>query len=410
MKILVINCGSSSVKFQLFDTDHEKIKNSRDSEIATGLIEKIGLSSSIISFQVAGRQSSKFSDVILEHRTAIKKVIEILLDKEIGCIKEKSEIKAVGHRIVHGGEKFFDSVPITAEVLKEIENCIEFAPLHNPHNIRGYLMAREFLPDIPHVAVFDTGFHNKMPARAYMYGLPYSIYSLHRIRKYGFHGISHRYVSYRMAQITGAARSGLNIISAHLGNGCSVAAIEGGVSIDTSMGFTPVEGLMMGTRCGDMDPSVILHIMGKEELSLHEANTLLNKHSGLYGISGVSNDMRELLSEVKKGSERASLAFSMFCYRLKKYIGSYMAVLNRTNYIIFTAGIGENSPDVRSAALSGMDHLGVELDEELNGSMTLGREGKISSEKSRIQVWVVPTNEGLVIARDTFRCIDGNSK
>ena len=409
MKILVINCGSSSIKFQLFDTDLEKIKNSTDSEIASGLIEKIGLSSSIISFQVSGRQSCKFSDEILEHRAAIKKMMEILLDREIGCIKDKSEIKAVGHRIVHGGEKFFDSVLITAEVLKEIENCIEFAPLHNPHNIRGYLMAKEFLPDIPHVAVFDTGFHSKMPSVAYMYGLPYSIYSLHKIRKYGFHGISHRYVSYRMAQITDADRYGVNTISCHLGNGCSVAAINRGVSIDTSMGFTPVEGLMMGTRCGDMDPSVIIHIMGKEELSLHEANTLLNKHSGLYGISGVSNDMREILTEMKKGSERATLAFSMFCYRLKKYIGSYMAVLNRTDYIIFTAGIGENSPDVRSAALSGMGCLGVELDEELNKSMVLGKEGKISTPDSRVQVFVVPTNEGLVIARDTFRSLDNNS-
>lgn len=406
MNVLVLNCGSSSVKFQLIDTTLEAIEQGTEKVLATGVIEKIGMPGAIIKFSAAGKEPYRATAEILEHRVAINKVVALLTDPTYGVIKDKRDIGAVGHRVVHGGEKFSGSKIITPEVHQEIVECIELAPLHNPHNIKGYEVAREILPDIPHVAVFDTAFHQTMPAYAYFYGLPYVLYERHSIRRYGFHGTSHRYVTFRIERITGFSREKFKLISCHLGNGCSVAAIKFGKSIDTSMGFTPLEGLVMGTRCGDVDPAIILHVMSKEELELHEVNTMLNKHSGLYGISGVSSDMREIIKAAEKGQERAQLAIDVFCYRLKKYIAAFAAALSGTDFIAFTAGIGENSPLIRQKTCEGLEFMGVKIDPQRN-ERTIRQEGKISTDDSTVQVFVIPTNEELVIARDTVRCVVG---
>jgi len=397
MKILVLNCGSSSVKYQLVDT-------SINTALAKGLVSRIGMSQALLTHKPFDRPEIKIAPEILDHIVAIEYVISILLSKNHGVIKDKSEIEAVGHRVVHGGEKFADSALITSEILAEIRNCIELAPLHNPHNIRGINACQKILPGIPQVAVFDTAFHQKMAPVSYIYGIPYILYKKYGIRRYGFHGTSHLYVSRRAATILGKPLSELKMITCHLGNGASMAAIKEGISIDTSMGFTPLEGLLMGTRCGDIDPSIILHVMAREELSLHEANTLLNKHSGMQGISGVSSDMRDIIEESQKGNRGAQLAFDIYCYRIKKYIGAYAAAMGGLDVLVFTAGIGENSPLVRKKCCENLGFFGVKIDDERNEE-GVRIEQQISSDDSKVKVFAIPTNEELVIAMDTERII-----
>jgi len=406
MLVLVLNVGSSSVKFQLIRTSPEEITTGNEKKLARGLIEKIGMTTSTVNFQAEGRPPLKETPVILEHRVAIERVLSLLTDPNVGVIRHSSEIGAVGHRVVHGGEKFSKSQVITEEVHREVVDCCELAPLHNPHNVRGYEIARDLLPNIPHVAVFDTAFHQTMPEYAYLYGLPMVFYRRHHIRRYGFHGTSHRYLTYRMEHLLGRPESDFNLITCHLGNGCSVAAVQRGRSIDTSMGFTPLEGLIMGTRSGDLDPAVILHIIAKEELTLHEANTLLNKHSGLIGVSGVSNDMRELVKEAQRGNKSAQTAIDLFCYRLKKYISAYYGALGGADAVAFTGGIGENSSVIRKQTCEGLECLGIRIDPERNEKLN-GSEGRISTDDSRVGVYIVPTDEEMVIARDTVHAIAG---
>jgi acetate kinase len=316
------------------------------------------------------------------------------------------DIKGVGHRVVHGGERFTHSVEMTPEVVDDIEDTVDLAPLHTPHNLRGFYAAKALLPDATHVAVFDTSFHHTLPASAYLYGLPYLYYERYKIRKYGFHGTSHRYISYRYAQIHGKTRDDYKLITCHLGNGCSLCAIDHGDSVDTSMGFTPLEGLLMGTRCGDVDPMAVLHVIWHEEMDAQTLESMLHRMSGLYGVSGISSDMRILLEEAGKGNGRAKLAIDMFCHRVRKYIGSYMAVLNGCDGILFSGGIGENAAAIREMVCQGLTGLGVEIDPVKNDA-AIGVDAQISTESSRIPVWVIPTNEELLIARDTLRSIMG---
>ncbi len=397
MKVLVLNCGSSSVKYQFISTDDKKV-------LAKGLIERIGSSSAILTHQRYDGDTIKITGEILDHDIAIEYVIAVLLSKNHGVIKDKNEIEAVGHRVVHGGEDFSSSVLITDHVIQVLKDNIELAPLHNPPNIKGIVACQKHLPGIPQVGVFDTAFHQKMPPKAYLYGIPYVLYKKYKIRRYGFHGTSHLFVSKRAAELMNRRYEELKIITCHLGNGCSLAAINGGVSVDTSMGFTPLEGLLMGTRCGDLDPSIPLHVMGKEELTLAEVNTMLNKHSGLMGISGVSNDMREIIKAMNEGNERAKYAFEVFCYRIKKYIGAYIAAMGGIDAVVFTGGIGENSIEVRKEVLSNLEFLGIELDEEKN-KLNEG-EREISKNNSKVKVFVIPTNEELVIALDTSKIVN----
>jgi acetate kinase len=406
MKILVLNSGSSSVKYQVIETDLERMERDADQALAVGQVEKIGLSDSRLTLSVPGRPQYQDYREVLEHRAAIDWALRALVDPEHGVLKSVSDIEAVGHRVVHGGEEFASSVLMTPEVVAKIEACSVLAPLHNPANLRGYQAAFAALPKVPHVAVFDTAFHQTMPGHAYLYGIPFQLYTKHHLRRYGFHGTSHRYVSYRGCQLLGWSRSDRRVITAHLGNGCSVAAIDRGRSIDTSMGFTPLEGLLMGTRSGDMDPAIIPWLMAMEELTLHQVNTMLNKHSGLYGVSGVSSDMREVLEARARGRRRADVAFRMFCYRVKKYIGAYAAAMGGVDAVFMTGGIGENSPDVREHSLSGLEFMGLELDPGRNAELK-GREGEISTEGSRVKAWVVPTNEEKTIARDVARVLGG---
>lgn len=422
MKVLVLNCGSSSVKFQLIETDLDQIDAQCETVLARGMVEKIGLSPAILRYQPLNENPLRLPEKkdslpteykepieIMAHEEAISHLLKALADPEKGVVKSHKEIDAVGHRVVHGGEKFKASVLIDDDVIKGIQACVEFAPLHNPANLKGYYAAKEVLPDCPHVAVFDTAFHQSMPPKAFLYGLPYQIYQKHGIRRYGFHGISHRYVSYRLGQLVGTHRDHLKIITCHLGNGCSMAALDHGQSVDTTMGFTPLEGLLMGTRTGDMDPSIIITIAAKEELTLNEANNLMNKHSGLLGIAGVSSDMREIEKAAFDGNERAQIALDMFCYRIQKYIGAYAAAMGGVDHVIFTGGIGENSDLVRAEACKGLEFMGLEIDEDKNKECA-GHEGRFSAEGSRVGVWAIPTNEELVFARDTVRCIKGVTK
>ncbi len=398
MKILVLNCGSSSVKYQLIDID-------KNYALAKGLVSRIGMSEAVLTHKPHDRQEIKISGEIIDHIVAIEYVISILLSPNHGVIKDKSEIGAIGHRVVHGGEKFPESILITPEVMVELRNCIELAPLHNPHNIRGINACQRILSNIPQVAVFDTAFHQQMPKHAYIYGLPYILYKKYGIRRYGFHGTSHFYVSRRASQLLKKPIKELKIITCHLGNGASMSAVREGISIDTSMGFTPLEGLLMGTRCGDLDPAVILHIMAREELTLQEANTLLNKHSGIQGISGQSSDMRDIIQEAKEGHANSKLALEIYCYRIKKYIGAYAAAMGGLDSLVFTAGIGENSPLIRQRCCAGLDFLGIEIDEDRNDE-AIGVEGLISKDKSRVRVFSIPTNEELVIAEETRKVLE----
>jgi len=410
MNILVLNSGSSTVKFQLVATDLESIAENTDRKLARGTIERIG-GEAIITFQPEGRVARRTTAPIRDAQSAVERIIRWACSEDSGIadVKSVADVHAVGHRVVHGGEHFTQSAIITDEVLKGIEDCIDLAPLHNPSNIKGILAAREvFGPGIPEVAVFDTAFHQTLPDHAYLYALPYQLYRRHRIRRYGFHGTSHRYVAYRYRQMLGIKREDTNVITLHLGNGCSAALIRGGNSIDTSMGLTPLEGLMMGTRSGDIDPAIVDFIAAKEGLTAQEVETLLNKLSGLIGVSGLTNDMRELLDEARENDDRrARLAIEVFCYRARKYIGSYLAAAGGADAIIFAGGIGENSAEIRERICEGLEWMGLELDPEKNAVHIEGREGLISRDGSRLAAYVIPTDEELLIARDTVRCVRG---
>lgn len=394
MKVLVLNSGSSSIKYQFFDTK-EKIA------LAKGMVERIGMAGAVLSHSRYDGDSVRIVAEILDHAMAIEYVLAVMLSKNHGVIEDKKDIEAVGHRVVHGGETFSGSVLITDEVTKVLQENVELAPLHNPPNIKGIQAVTRILPDTPQCGVFDTSFHVKMPPHAFLYGIPFELYKRYKIRRYGFHGTSHRYVSARAAELMGKDISELKIVTAHLGNGCSMAAVDKGLSVDTTMGFTPLEGLLMGTRAGDIDPSVILYVMGKEGLSLSEAGTLLNKHSGLIGISGESSDMREIISAVKEGNKRAKYAFDIFCYRIKKYIGGYAAAMGGIDALVFTGGIGENAVEVRTQVCEDLKFLGIELDENRNNN----KEETISPDDSKTKVFRIPTNEELVIALDTAQIV-----
>ncbi|MER3428661.1 MAG: acetate kinase [Pyrinomonas sp.] len=408
MNVLVLNCGSSSVKFQLIATDLDLIARNADRKLARGMIERIG-GEAIITFRAEGRPPQRFASAVRDHRAAIEQILRWSCSAEanIDGIHSIADIHAVGHRVVHGGERFARSLIITEEVLRGIEDCIDLAPLHNPANIRGIMAAREALgPGVPQVAVFDTAFHQTLPEHAYLYALPYQLYRRHRIRRYGFHGTSHRYVAYRYRTLRGITREQTDIITLHLGNGCSATAIKRGQSIDTSMGLTPLEGLVMGTRSGDIDPAIVDFLAAKEGLTTQEVEMLLNKQSGLLGISGLTNDMRELLDEAREHDDRrARLAIEIFCYRARKYIGAYLAAMGGADAVIFTGGIGENAPDVRARICFGLDWTGLELDQEKNLAHTNGKEGIISRDGARLAAYVIPTDEELLIARDTVRCV-----
>jgi acetate kinase len=408
MNILVINCGSSSLKFQIIETDLELIEKYADRCLAKGLIENIG-SQALITIKVEGGPTLKTSAVIRDHKQAISYVINWITseDANIPGIKSIDDIHAVGHRTVHGGETFHHSVRIDNDVIKCLEDNIDLAPLHNPANIKGIKAAKDvFGPSVPQVAIFDTSFHQTMTEENYLYAIPYQYYRRYKIRKYGFHGTSHRFVAYRYRILEGIKREHTNIITLHLGNGASACAIKGGKSIDTSMGFTPLEGLVMGTRCGDIDPSIIEFISHKEQSSIDEIFAVLNKRSGLLGISGLTNDMRDLLEEEAEHQDRrAILAIKMFSGRIKKYIGAYLAQMNGCDAICFTGGIGENAAEIRWRSCSNLEWLGIKLDKELNDNTVRGKEGIISTKDSKVKVYVIPTNEELIIARDACRVV-----
>jgi len=393
MKILVLNCGSSSIKYQVFRMPEGEV-------LAAGLVQRIGESEGVVEQRSAGAvRSVKMK--IDDHEAGLRVALELLTGDEDAPLREVSEIDAVGHRVVHGGERFTETVLIDDEVISAIEEHAELAPLHNPPNLLGIKVARRVIPGALQVAVFDTAFHQGMPERAYRYAIPERLYREARIRRYGFHGTSHRYVSMRAAAMMGSERAELNLISCHLGNGSSVTAVAGGKSVDTSMGMTPLEGLVMGTRCGDIDPGIVFHLARVRKVSFSEIEKMLNKESGLLGLSGASNDVRELLRLESEGHEGAKLALEVFCYRLKKYIGAYFAVLGRVDALVFTAGIGENSPDVRERVCSGLEGLGVAVDPMAN-ARAVGVEADISGPGARTRVLVIPTDEEKLIASDTY--------
>jgi acetate kinase len=408
MNVLVLNAGSSTLKFQLVRTDTERMAKHTDEKLARGQIERIG-GEAIFTLR-AGEIVSRGSAPLRDLRAAVDYLIGWLASEESGpVIGAVGDIEAVGHRVVHGGERFQRSMRIDDAVLRGIEDMIDLAPLHNPHNLRGVAAARAALgTEVPHVAVFDTAFHHTLPERAYLYAIPYNLYRRHKVRRYGFHGTSHRYVAYRWRELTGVARDATRIITLHLGNGCSACAIQHGDSVDTSMGFTPLEGLVMGTRSGDLDPAVLEYLGDKEGLSPTEVDNLLNKQSGLLGLSGLTNDMRELLAEAHENDDRrARLAIDIFCYRVRKYIGAYLATFGGADAVVFAGGIGENAPEVRAQICNALGWAGVHLDDGANARLVGGAEGRITMEASPLAVWVIPTDEELLIARDTFRVVTG---
>ena len=374
--------------------------------LAQGGVEKIGLAGSFLKLELTDGQKVLLEGEVLEHRAGIEYILGVLISEKYGCIKSLDEIGAVGHRVVHGGEQFNESVLIDDEVTNMIEECIDLAPLHNPPNLKGIYAINEFMPGTPQVAVFDTAFHQTLPDYAYFYPLPYSLYEKHNIRRYGFHGTSHRYVSKRVCEFLDVPYESQRIITAHVGNGVSTAAIKNGESIDTSMGMNPVEGLMMGTRTGDIDPGVITYVMEKEHLGTQGVSTLLNKFSGVLGISGISSDMREIEEAVNRGEERADLALKMYNYRLKKYIGSYAAILGGVDILVFTGGVGENMVSMRKAVCENMEYMGIELDDELNAA-TQSKEAVISKPTSKVKVVIIPTDEELTIAQDASKILEG---
>ncbi len=398
MNILVLNCGSSSIKYQLFNMTSVEI-------LAKGIVEKIGLKGSFLRNERNDGDLVKLTGDIYDHQLGIEYVLGVLTSKKHGSIKNMSEIDAVGHRVVHGGEKFKSSVYISNDVVREMEANIDLAPLHNPPNLKGIYAIMQIMPQVHQVGVFDTAFHQTMPPEAFLYALPYSFYKNYSVRRYGFHGTSHRYVSKRACEILNVPYESQRIITCHLGNGASMAAIKNGESVDTTMGLTPVEGLIMGTRTGDIDAGVLLYLKRKQEISDVTLNTLINKHSGMLGVSGVSSDMREILEAAENDNDRAQIALMMYTYRIKKYIGSYAAALNGVDMIIFTGGIGENAVSIRESILKDMGFLGIKLDIKKNKGLR-GEEAIITLAESKVKVLVVPTNEELVIAQDTKEIID----
>jgi|SRR5579872_552089 len=409
MNVLVLNAGSSSLKFQIIATDLERIRQEQDQRLCKGELERAG-GEAIISFQAGDAEKRKFTASLRDIPSALDYLVRYIASDQSGVeqIKSTADIQAIGHRVVHGGELFTESTRIDDKVLKGIEDCIDLAPLHNPGNLQGITAARQlFGKDTPQVAVFDTSFHHTIPEQAYLYAVPYHLYRRYRMRRYGFHGTSHRYVAFRYRALRGLKREQTNIITFHLGNGCSATAIKAGQSMDTSMGMTPLEGLVMGTRSGDLDPSIVNLIAVKEGLSASAVEAMLNTQSGLLGISGLTNDMRDLLAEWKEHDDRrVRLAIEIFCYRARKYIGTFLAAMGGADALVFTGGIGENSPEIRARIGEGMQWAGLTIDAAEN-EQTVGREGLISTEDSKLQAYAIPTNEELLIARDTVRVIEG---
>lgn len=397
MKVLVINCGSSSLKYQLINMENEGV-------LAQGLVERIGINGSVLTQKVNGKKYI-VEEPMASHKEAIKLVLSALVDKEHGVITDMNEITAVGHRVVHGGEKYFSSVIITEDVMKELEECSKLAPLHNPPNIIGIEACKQLMPNTPMVAVFDTAFHGTMPEEAYIYPLPYELYTEHGIRRYGFHGTSHKYVSNKAAEAMNKNLEDLKMITCHIGNGVSITAIKNGKSIDTTMGFTPLAGILMGTRCGDIDPAIVIYLINELGYTADEVNELVNKKSGMYGVSGVSSDFRDVRDAAyNKGEKRSKIALDIFAYEIRKQIGAYAAAMGGVDAIVFTAGVGENSDITRKDCLKDLEFLGVELDEERNKQN--GELAKISSDASKVDVFVVPTNEELMIAKETVELLN----
>lgn len=398
MKVLVINCGSSSLKYQILDMTHESL-------LCKGLVERIGMDGSVITHEKIGLEKVKTEVPMKDHKDAIEQVLKAVQDPECGVVKSMDEIGAVGHRVVHAGEKFASSVLITEEVIKALEECVELAPLHNPPNLLGIAACQELMPDTPMVGVFDTAFHQTMPPESYIYAIPYEYYQKYGIRRYGFHGTSHKYVAERASKMLNTDIGDLKLITCHLGNGASVSAIKRGKCIDTSMGFTPLEGLVMGTRSGDIDPAIVTYIREKENLPQGKANEILNKKSGVLGISGVSSDFRDIEKAVEEGNERAALALKVFAHKVRFYIGAYIAEMNGVDAIIFTAGVGENDVTMREIICNNLGNLGIKLDPVKNKMR--GKEMEISTDDSRVKLLMIPTNEELMIARDTYNIVMG---
>jgi len=398
MKILVLNCGSSSIKYKLLDM-------ATNEELGTGAVEKIGMKGSFLKHVRRDGVKVMLKGEILEHQIGIEYILGVLTSQKHGCIASLDEINGVGHRVVHGGEKFNSSVLITDEVIQKITECIDIAPLHNPPNLAGIRAISELLPTVPQVGVFDTAFHQTMPDYAYMYGIPYSLYTKYGIRRYGFHGTSHRYVSKRAAEFLGLDYNNSRIITAHIGNGGSICAVKNGKSVDTSMGFTPIEGLMMGTRSGDVDLGVVTFLMEKEMIGSAAVSTLFNKHSGVLGVSGVSSDMRDVEKAKNEGNKRAQLAWEMYEYRIKKYIGSYIAAMDGVDAIVFTGGVGENQTSTREYVCTGLGFMGIKIDNELN-ARSRGKEVLLSTPESTVKVCVIPTDEEFMIASDTLAILE----
>ncbi|MDY4128645.1 acetate kinase [Peptostreptococcus porci] len=395
MKVLVLNCGSSSLKYQLIDMSNESV-------LCKGLVERIGIDGSVLKHEKDGLDGKHVVEVEMkDHKDAIKHVLEAVAHPEVGAVKEMSEIEAVGHRIVHGGEKFASSALLTDEVIEAINECVELAPLHNPANLMGVEACKAILPDVPQVGVFDTAFHQSMPKKAFIYGLPHELYTKYGVRRYGFHGTSHLYVSQKAAEMLGKPVEELKIVTCHLGNGASLTAVDGGKSVDTSMGLTPLEGLIMGTRCGDIDPAIVPFVMKKEGLDADGIDKLMNKQSGVYGMTGISSDFRDIEDAANNGDEKAQVALDAYCHKVKKYIGSYVAAMNGVDAIVFTAGLGENGISMREMICKDMDFFGIKLDAEKNN--VRGKERVVSTDDSKVKVLLIPTNEELMIARDTVR-------
>lgn len=395
MKVLVLNCGSSSLKYQLVDMDNEPV-------LCKGLVERIGIEGSILKHEKDGMEGKHIvEEPMKDHKDAIGHVLSAVADSKVGAVKEMSEIDAVGHRIVHGGEKFASSAVLTNEVIAAIKDCSDLAPLHNPANLMGVEACKAILPDVPMVAVFDTAFHQTMPKKSFMYGLPHELYTKHGVRRYGFHGTSHLYVSQKAAEMLGKKPEEVKIITCHLGNGASITAVDGGKSVDTSMGLTPLEGLIMGTRCGDIDPAIIPFVMKKEGLDADGVDKLMNKESGVYGMTGISSDFRDIEDAAAEGNELAINALDAYAQRVKKYIGAYAAEMNGVDAIVFTAGLGENGISMREKICADMDFMGIKLDAEKNN--VRGKDRVISADDSKVKVLLIPTNEELMIARDTLR-------
>lgn len=400
MKILVINCGSSSLKYQVLDMNGEVL-------LAKGLVERIGLEGSVITHEKIGMDKVVTTTPMENHKKAIALVLEAIINKEHGVVNDMSEIQAVGHRVVHAGEKYASSVLITEDVMAALEECVALAPLHNPPNLLGIEACRELMPTTPMVGVFDTAFHQTMKPASYIYAIPYEYYEKYGVRRYGFHGTSHRYVSQKCAEILEEDVKNLKIITCHLGNGASIAAVQNGICVDTSMGFTPLEGLVMGTRCGDIDPAIVTFLQDAENLTSDQVNDIMNKKSGVFGISGVSSDFRDIETAAAEGNERAKLAIDIFAQKVRKYIGAYIAEMNGVDAIVFTAGVGENGIDMRKTICAGLDNLGIMLDDEKNN--VRGKDRVISTDHSKVKIVLIPTDEELTIARDTKKIV-GNLK